>query len=249
MPGAGFVRGVADGGQMKGGAPRAVWMTLGADPRVISAHSAAQRLNQTGRPCHLVWNPVTGDTVQLIPIVRAALALGVAGDIDHEALTGGSAGAYPTGPLAALPHDGAADVHTEGRLCVQIGVVGFGWQPFTSGPVAGADAILDWLDCWRIPRSWPAGRPAPFSYAHTSVRSRKLWACGGHFGASQVPCCLAAGPGAIDTDRLTGVRISHGDVAPPREDEAQRVRPARVSRMADVHAEEQEPADALARAG
>jgi hypothetical protein len=128
-------------------------------------------------------------------------------------------------------------------------VVGFGWQPFTSDPVAGADAILDWLDSWRIPRSWPAGRPAPFSYAHTAARSRKLWACGGHFGASQVPCCLAAGPGAIDTDRLTGVRAAHGDLAPPREDEAQRVRQARVSRMADVHAEEQELADALARAG
>src|SRR5260370_40650094 len=121
MPGAGFVRGVADGGQMKGGAPRAVWMTLGADPRVISAHSAAQRLNQTGRPCHLVWNPVTGDTVQLIPIVRAALALGVAGDIDHEALTGGGAGAGPAGPPAAPPDGGAGGRAPEGAAWAQAG--------------------------------------------------------------------------------------------------------------------------------
>jgi hypothetical protein len=235
---------------MKGGAPRAIWMTLGADPRLISARSAAQRLNQTGRPCHLVWNPVTGETVQLIPIVRAGLALGVAGDIDHECLAGGRGDAYPTGPLAAKPNDGAADVHTEGRLCVQVGVIGFGWQPFTSGPVTGIEKILDWFDSWHIPRDWPAGRPAPFSYAHTTVRSRRLWAGGGHFGASQVPCCMAAGPGAIDVERLFGGCPSRtSDLSPPREDEPQRVRPARVSRMADVHADDDEPADALARVG
>jgi len=219
---------------MKGGAPRVVWMTLGADPRMLSALSAAQRLIQIGRPCHLVWNPVTGETVQLIPIVRAGLALGVAGDIDHEGASGGVE-AYPTGPLAVRPNDGAADVHTEGRLCVQVGVVGFGWQPFTAGPLAGVKAILDWLDEWRIPRCWPAGRPAPFSYGHTSARSRRLWACGGHFGASQVPCCLAAGPGAIDVDRLTGVRATpRGTERQARESE--RVRAASVSRMTGAHA-------------
>src|SRR5690242_16091163 len=158
MPGAGHVRAVADGGQMKGGAPRVVWLTLGADPRLISAHSAAERLNQLGRPCHLVWNPVTGQTVQLLPIVRAGLALGVAGDVDHE----GPAGAYPTGPLAAQPSDGAADVHTEGRLCVQVGVVGFARAPFTSGPMTGVKTILGWLDSWQIARRWPAGRPVSF---------------------------------------------------------------------------------------
>jgi hypothetical protein len=235
---------------MKGGAPRVVWMTLGADPQLISAHSAAQRLNQTGRPCHLVWNPVTGETVQLIPIVRAGLALGVAGDIGHEGMAGAGRDAYTTGPLAARPSEAAADVHTEGRLCVQVGVVGFGWQPFTSGPVMGVDAILDWFESWQIPRCWPAGRPAPFSYAHTTVRSRRLWACGGHFGASQVPCCLAAGPGAIDVDRLARVPVPRSnDHPPPREEKEQRVRPATVSRMAGVHAEVDQRADALARAG
>ena len=102
MPGAGYVRAVADGGQMKGGAPRVVWLTLGADPRLISAHSAAERLNQLGRPCHLVWNPVTGQTVQLIPIVRAGLALGMGDEADHEGPAGAMAGGYPAGPLAEL---------------------------------------------------------------------------------------------------------------------------------------------------
>src|SRR5487761_1815311 len=105
MPGAGYVRAKADGGQMKGGAPRVVWLTLGADPHLISAQSAAQRLNQTGRPCHLVWNPVTGEVVQLLPIVRAGRALGVAGDVDHEGSGGAPVDAYATGPLAPQPND------------------------------------------------------------------------------------------------------------------------------------------------
>jgi hypothetical protein len=234
---------------MKGGAPRVVWLTLGADPQFISAHSAAERLNQLGRPCHLVWNPLTGQTVQLIPIVRAGRALGVAGDVEHEG-PAGAAGAYPTGPLAAQPNDGAADVHTEGRLCVQVGVVGFGRAPFTCGPMTGVEAILDWLDSWQIERRWPAGRPAPFGHAHTAVRSRRLWACGGHFGASQVPCCLAASPGAIDVERLTGAPIGLArGAALPREHEAQRVRAAIVTSMAGVHAEADDQADALAGVG
>jgi hypothetical protein len=246
MPGAVHVRAVADGGQMKGGAPRVVWLTLGADPRLISAHSAAERLNQLGRPCHLVWNPVTGHTVQLLPIVRAGLALGVAGDVDHE----GPAGAYPTGPPAAQPNDGAADVHTEGRLCVQVGVVGFARAPFTSGPMTGVKTILDWLDSWQIARRWPAGRPVSFGDAHAAVRSRRLWARGGHFGASQVPCCLAAGPGAIDVERLTGAPIPlAGGAAVSREHEAQRVRPAMVSSVAGIHAEADDQAGALAGVG
>jgi hypothetical protein len=241
MRGASYVRAQADGGQMKGGAPRVVWLTLGADPQLISAHSAAERLIQVRRPCHIVWNPLTGHTVQLIPIVRAGLALGVAGDIDHEEAAGAPAGGYPTGPLAAPPNSGAADVHTEGRLCVQVGVVGFGWQAFTSGPLAGAGPILQWLDSWQIPRRWPAGRPAPFAHAHTVPRSRRLWACGGHFGASQVPCCLAAGPGAIDVERLTGVPAQQAaDVPLPR--------PAALSRMGGI-LDEDEPAGALARVG
>jgi hypothetical protein len=245
MPGADHVRAVADGGQMKGGAPRVVWLTLGADPQLISAHSAAERLNQLGRPSHLVWNPLTGQTVQLIPVVRAGLALGLAGDADHEGLMG----AYPADSLAAQPDEGAG-VHTEGRLCVQVGVVGFARVPFTFTPMTGVQAILGWLDSWQIARRWPAGRPAAFGHTDAAVRSRRLWACGGHFGASQVPCCLAAGPGAIHVERLTGAPIPFARSAVlSREHEAQRARPAMVSSMAGVHAEAGDQADALAGVG
>lgn len=250
MPGAGYVRAAADGGQMKGGAPRVVWLTLGADPQLVSAHSAAERLNQLGRPSHLVWNPLTGQTVQLVPIVRAALALSVTDDLDHQARAGARMNGYPAGPPAAQPDDDIAGVQTEGRLCVQVAVVGFGRTSFTAGPLTGVAAIMDWLDSWQIPRCWPAGRPAPFSFVHTTIRSRRLWACGGHFGASQVPGCLAAGPGAIDVERLTGVPVRRGrDVRLPQENEDRRVWPVTVSRMDTVHAQHDDQAKALARAG
>src|SRR5690348_18213837 len=84
MPGARCIRAQIDGGQLGGGAPRVVWLTLGADPRAVSVWSAAQRLNQENRPTHLVWDPLTGDIAQLLPIVRAGCALGMPEYLDYE---------------------------------------------------------------------------------------------------------------------------------------------------------------------
>ena len=191
MPGARRIRAETDGGPLKGGAPRAVWLTLGTAPRAVSIQSAAQRLVSECRPCHLVWDPVTGDIVQLISILRAGCALGAPEKLDW------GPDRVPSSP---------ENVNTEGRLCVQIGVLGHPAEPFTSGPLAGLGAIVGWLDSWGVLRRWPAGRPAGYRVA-SAERSRVLWARGGHFGASQVPGCENAGPGAIDIDRLTGAHV------------------------------------------
>jgi hypothetical protein len=188
MPGARCIRAGTDGGQMQGGAPRVVWLTFGTDPRAISVISAAQRLNEEGRPCHLLWDPVSGNIAQLLPIVRAGCALGTREHLYYEPDSG--------------PHE-RASVNREGRLCVQIGVLGSAREPFTSYPMEGLSNILNWLDSWQIPRRWPAGQPAPFRQADRP-RSRVLWARGGHFGASQVPECSSIGPGGIDIDQLIG---------------------------------------------
>lgn len=172
---------------MQGGAPRVVWLTLGTDPRAISVTSAAQRLVAEGRPCHLVWDPTSGDVAQLLPILRAGRALGTREHIEYLQDDFG----HP------LPR-----VNREGRLCVQIGVLGTPREPFTSCTMAGLGDILGWLDSWSIPRRWPAGQPASFRQADLP-RSRALWARGGHFGASQVPDCTSVGPGCIDIDQLT----------------------------------------------
>ena len=147
MPGARCIRAQIDGGQLGGGAPRVVWLTLGADPRAVSVWSAAQRLNQEDRPTHLVWDPLTGDIAQLLPIVRAGCALGMPEYLDYEP---------DRLPLST------AGVNREGRLCVQIGVLGTPREPFTSFQMIGLAAILAWLDSWRIPRRWPASAgPVP----------------------------------------------------------------------------------------
>jgi hypothetical protein len=186
MPGVRCIRAETDGGQLGGGAPRVVWLTLGADPRAISVCSAAQRLIQENRPCHLVWDPLTGELAQLLPIVRAGCTLGTPENIDYAP--------------DKLPHR-QPGVNREGRLCVQIGVLGSPREPFTSYQMLGLGEILAWLDSWQVPRRWPAGAPAPFRAA-TRARSRAHWALGGHFGASQVPECESIGPGGIDIDQI-----------------------------------------------
>jgi hypothetical protein len=201
MPGARRIRAETDGGSLKGGAPRAIWLTLGTAPCAVSIQSAAQRLVSERRPCHLVWDPMTGEIVQLISILRAGRALGAPEQLDW-------------GPdrVPAAPEN----VNTEGRVCVQIGVLGHPADPFTNGPMAGVNAIVNWLDSWCVPRRWPAGQPASYRGAGgfdrgrarpPAERSRTLWSRGGHFGASQVPGCVNIGPGAIDVDRLTGTHV------------------------------------------
>lgn len=206
MPGAARIRAAADGGVLKGGAPRTVWQALGSDPRTVSARSAAQDLDHLTRASHLVWNPLSGEIVQLIPVVRAGRSLGWPECVEqlcrpNQDQLRALGGRQPTPTPGTL-----SEINAEGRLCVQICVVAFAWEPFTSGPMAGLQEILDWLDSWGMPRTWPAGRPAPFPHGHATYRNRRLWARGGHFGASQVPDWTAAGPGAVDVERLTGRR-------------------------------------------
>jgi hypothetical protein len=186
MPGVRCIRAETDGGQLGGGAPRVVWLTLGVDSRLISVCSVAQRLVQENRPCHLVWDPLTGDIAQLLPIVRAGCVLGTPENIDYAP--------------GLLPYR-QSSVNREGRLCVQIGVLASPREPFTSYQMIGLGQIVAWLDSWQVPRRWPAGAPAPFRAAGRT-RSRAMWALGGHFGASQVPDCDSVGPGGIDIDQI-----------------------------------------------
>ncbi len=118
MPGVRYIRAEADGGPLRGGAPRVVWQALGADPRTVSARSAAQRLDNGGHPGHLVWNPLNGEIVQLIPSVRAGRSL---------------CAPEFAGPLSRPARDLIAAVNNEGRVCVQIGVVALAAEPFTAG--------------------------------------------------------------------------------------------------------------------
>jgi len=193
MPEARRIWAETDGGPLIGGAPRVVWLTLGTAPGAVSVQSAAYRLIGERRPCHLIWDPVTGDVAQLVSILRAGRALGAADHLD-----------WAPDRIRVHPEN----VNAEGRVCVQIGVLGHPGEPFTGAALVGIEAIVSWLDSWGISRRWPAGRPTGYridvTTAITGPRSRVAWARGGHFGASQVPGCDNGGPGAIDIDRITG---------------------------------------------
>ena len=208
MPDAWYLRAAADGGHLGGGAPRAVWQAAGADPAVVSARSVADRMIELDQAGHLAWNPLTGEIIQLISVLRAGRSLG------------GPEGLAPPGPAraadSAAPPPAAEAVNAEGRVCVQICVVAFAWDPFTAGPMIGLRHIMSWLDSWGVARCWPAGPPAAFPPSHTGVRCRTRGAQGGHFGASQVPGWTAGGPGAIDIGKLTGIRPPRTHSEPER---------------------------------
>ncbi|MBP2703102.1 hypothetical protein JOL79_04710 [Microbispora sp. RL4-1S] len=153
----------------------------------MSAKSVAQRLAQLRRPSHLVWNPVTGEIVQMLPPSRAA-----------GGLTGGR--------------------DRNGRVCLQIQVVGSAREPFTDTKLDGLDEILAWLDSWDVPRRWPAGPPLPYPHSLAAARNPRLWALGGHFGHSQVPGTRDGDPGSIDIARIIGEEPGAAPVPRPRED-------------------------------
>jgi hypothetical protein len=217
-----------------GGAPRVVWMTFGSDPKALSAWSVAHRLIEEKRPCHLVWDPETGDIAQLLPIVRAGCALGTRENVNYV--------------TEETPHR-LPGANREGRLCVQIGVVSSPRVPFTTYQMIGLGEIMTWLDSWQIPRRWPAGTPAPFRHPGRPA-SRALWSLGGHFGASQVPACASVGPGSLDIDQIVAVGASGGLGQPEQPDYdragrplAERMLPAPVpaDRAAALHADARSP--------
>ncbi|WP_285759025.1 hypothetical protein [Nocardiopsis ansamitocini] len=180
MPGVERADGTITGGRLHGGAPRAVWHTTESDPKELSARAIARELGDDERAAHLVWNPVNGEIVQLLPATAAA---------------------------TRRPQGTATDWAQEGRVCVRVLVLGHSAFPFTNGPLIGLDRILEWLDSWGVPRHWPAGSPIPRPASLPRPRSVRLWAQGGHFGQSQVPGSKADGPGAIDIERMRGAAI------------------------------------------
>nr|WP_040725106.1 hypothetical protein [Nocardiopsis chromatogenes] len=176
MPGAGRVEcSFTPEGPFHGGAPRAVWRTTESDPAALTARATAERLDSEGRTAHLVWNPLTGETVQLLPATAPA--------------------------SGELPGDGTDHAH-EGRTCVIVAVVGRAQEPFTDGPLTGVEAILRWLAVWEVARAWPPGPPPPFATPVRDPAAERAWGRSGHFGASQVPGSAEHGPGAIDVHRL-----------------------------------------------
>lgn len=184
LAGAKVIKGLRDGGSMTGGSPRVVWHTTENDPKTTSATNIANYLNNSGNQVHIVWNPVTGEIVQMIPADRAGRGL--------------------------ENHAGGVETNRQGTVCIQIEVVGKATQPFTATACKGLDQIVTWLRSLGIPDAWPSGSPLPYpkSYGSNGQRAVFNWSKGGHFSHSQVPENVHGDPGAVDITKIlsAGVR-------------------------------------------
>jgi len=114
------------------------------------------------------------------------------------------------GPLhqsaRALRNDGSRRTNREGRVCIQIEVLGRAAQPWTTGwdpaKKPGWQKILAAARSWGVPDVFPAGPPPKYP-SGSSARSRSVWQSkGGHFGHVDVPGNDHGDPGAIDTVKV-----------------------------------------------
>ncbi|WP_318200141.1 peptidoglycan-binding protein LysM [Streptomyces sp. SCL15-4] len=116
----------------------------------------------------------------------------------------------------ALRNDGARRTNREGRVCIQIEVLGRARKPWTTGwdpaKKPGWRKILAAVRSWDVPDLFPAGRPAAYPGPGKS-RSRSVWrSAGGHFGHVDVPGNDHGDPGAIDTAKV----LYQAGPTPPR---------------------------------
>lgn len=170
---------------MLGGPKRVIWHTTENDPAKTTAATIAYYLNRVGYQCHLIWNPVSGEIIQMIPSDRAGRAL--------RNLTGG------------------VQTNRQGSVCTQIEVVGRAVNPFTDGPMVGRETVLEWVRSLGIPDVWPAGPPPRAPKTHHA--SAQVWNTkAGHYGHSQVPENDHNDPGCIDIRKLFGEDVNAKDV-------------------------------------
>lgn len=185
MPGAQRLTGGNEHAPPGAGAPRAVWTVTGTGPGAGpgSARAEAERLVAEGRAPHLVWHPLSGETVQILAATRRS--------------------ELPLGETRY--YEQYVDHAEEGRVCLAVAVVAQRSAPFTDGPMLGLTAIMDWLGSWGVARRWPSGPPGaevPDRDRLALERTARMWARGGHFGHDQVPGSRLPGPGFLDVGRL-----------------------------------------------
>lgn len=153
------------------------WHTYEVDPNRLSAEVGARALNAAGTTPTFCFNPLSGVMAQMLPANKGGYTL--------RNLWGG------------------VDTNFRGTIHMQVEVIAYAAQPFTSYMTPAAWATLarfmDWLDTWGIPRVFPAGQPlGSYDAAHKRIAP----AASGHYGHSQWREQDHWDPGAIDIRRI-----------------------------------------------
>jgi hypothetical protein len=127
LPGANIITG-SDSGPMLGGPAKVVWHTTENNPLTTTAAGVARYLQVTGNTVHLVWHPVSGEIVQMIPANRGGKGL--------------------------ENRPGGVQTNRAGKYVIQIEVVGRAAQPFTDRPMRNLPLIQSWLTGLGVPPVW-----------------------------------------------------------------------------------------------
>ncbi|MFM9780482.1 peptidoglycan-binding protein [Streptomyces scabiei] len=178
------------GGQSIGGAmdtpshpPRKTWHTTESPAGRSYFYSVAAYLMRVGAEPQVIYDPDSDLLGQFGPLTQSC---------------------------RALRNDGTRRTNREGKVNIQVEVLGRASQPWTKGfDPAKKPNFRKLLAAGRahgIPDVWPAGKPpATATAAAKGSRSRTTWETkGGHYAHGQVPGNDHWDPGAIDTSIVPG---------------------------------------------
>ena len=182
------------GGQSIGGAmdypgnpPRVTEHTTESPAGKSYFYSVAAYLMRIGAEPQVIYDPVSDLLGQFGPLTQSA---------------------------RALKNDGSRRTNREGRVNIQIEVLGRAASPWTKGFDKSKKPNYRKFEAacraHGVPDVWPAGKPVgTASAAARGERSRTTWQTkGGYYGHSQVPGNDHWDPGAIDTDIVPGKAVA-----------------------------------------
>ena len=178
--------------------PRVVWHTTESPAGGNYFSSIAAYLIRVGAEPQIIYDPVTDKLGQFGPLTQSG---------------------------RALRNDGSRRTNREGKVNIQVEVLGRASAPWTKG-FDPADKpnyrkLIAAMRAHGVPDVWPAGKPpATAAAAAKGSRSRTTWqGKGGHYAHAQIPGNDHWDPGAIDTATVPGQAIvtetgSDGSTAP-----------------------------------
>ncbi len=154
--------------------PRATWHItwdrLDAAGNQPSFDNVAAYLKRMQYCPHIMWDPVTGRTVQFYPSGLGSRA------------------------LAAWNEDGAENIQVEIYFSPNAVRNGKRYATVADTPLVGLDALIAYMDGLKIPRVWPMGSPQ----WQGNKRDVNIWNTkGGHYGHCHVPNNTNSDPGPM----------------------------------------------------
>jgi hypothetical protein len=166
-----------------GNPPRVVWHTTESPAGASYFTSVAAYLIRVASEPQVIYDPVSDKIGQFGPLTQSA---------------------------RALQNDGSRRTNREGKVCIQVEVLGRASEPWTKGfdptKKPNYQKLIAANRAHGVPDVWPAGNPkATAAEVAKTPRNRTTWQSkGGNFSHGQIPGQTHWDPGAIDTGIVPG---------------------------------------------